>query len=257
MEKILEIKNINKSFSGIKATQNVSFDVFKGEILGILGPNGAGKTTLFNQISGFDRPDNGEILYKGANIIGIKPHILANQGLARTFQLVRPFHGMTIRENLMVPFLSDRGKKILLEAAEKGKKRDDLIGEIASSVGLADSLDENVNNLPHGALKKLEAAKISAIQPEIIMLDEPFGGLTEKEIESLSEYVKFLNQEKGITFIIIEHRLREFMKLVNRVVALNYGEKIAEGVPEEIIKNQLVIEAYLGKGGAEVANSKN
>lgn len=255
MEKILEIKDLYKSFGGIVATKNVSFHVNRNEILGILGPNGAGKTTLFNQISGFIKPNNGAILFNGEDILGIKPHVLANMGLARTFQLVRPFRGMSIRDNLLVPFMSPRGKEVLKKAEAEGKTRDDLIESLATGVGLGDLVDESVDQLSHGSLKKLEIAKVSAIEPEIIMLDEPFGGLTTDEIESLSEYIKSLNKDKGITFVIIEHRLREFMKLVHRVVALNYGEWIAEGNPEEIIKNDLVIEAYLGKGGAKVANA--
>lgn len=255
MSKILEIHDLYKSFGGIDATKNVSFDVNEKEILGILGPNGAGKTTLFNQISGFLKPDRGQIFFKEKNILGIKPHILANMGIARTFQLVRPFHGMSIAENLLIPFMSPRGKEVLKKAQAAGKNLEELMADIAESVGLSRNISESVDKLPHGALKKLELAKVSAIEPEVIMLDEPFGGLTTKEIDSLSEYIIHLNQTKGITFVIIEHRLREFMKLVHRVVVLNYGEKIAEGTPKEVIANELVIEAYLGKGGAKVANA--
>lgn len=253
MDLVLEIKDLYKNFGGIVATKHVSFDVREGEILGLLGPNGAGKTTIFNQISGFIPPTSGQVLYKGKNIVGVKPHVLSNMGLARTFQLVRPFHGMSIAENLLVPFMSPRGKQVLANAQKSGKTLRMLIEELANSVGLGDSVDAQVDMLPHGALKKLEIAKVSAIEPDVIMLDEPFGGLTSEEIDSLSEYIKKLNQQKGISFVIIEHRLREFMKIVDRVVALNYGEKIAEGNPQEIVQNELVIEAYLGKGGAKVA----
>lgn len=251
-EKILEVKNLIKRFGGLVATKNVSFEVIQGELLGILGPNGAGKTTLFNQISGFIPPDEGQILYKNDDIKKLKPHQRAQIGIVRTFQIVRPFHEMTVRENVIIPFMSPRGKNILNESK---KILDENIDEILKQVGLLDKKYTDVEELPHGELKKLEIAKVSALKPDIIMLDEPFGGLSVSEIDKLSDYIRLLNKENGITFVIIEHRLREFMKLVERVVVLNYGELIAKGTPHEIIKNPLVIEAYLGKGGAEVASA--
>jgi len=247
---ILKIEHLTKRFGGLVAVKDVSFHVNQGEKLGILGPNGAGKTTLFNQISGFITSDEGSILYKGEDIKRLKPHQRADIGMGRTFQLVRPFRDMTVRENLIIPFLSPREKRLL---KTQGTSMDETIDDILKNVGLFEKKDMLVEQLPHGELKKLEVAKVSALKPDIIMLDEPFGGLSSVEIDMLSEYINFLNQHEKITFVIIEHRLREFMRIVERVVVLNYGELIAEGTPEEIIRNTLVIEAYLGKGGAEIA----
>jgi branched-chain amino acid transport system ATP-binding protein len=250
--KILEVKHLTKRFGGLVAVRDVSFYANYNERLGILGPNGAGKTTLFNQISGFLSSDEGSIYYKGRDIKKLKPYQRADIGLCRTFQLVRPFKEMTVKENLIIPFLSPREKRLLEKSSVS---MDEIIDDILDKVGLLDKKDSLVHQLPHGELKKLEVAKVSALKPDIIMLDEPFGGLSAGEIDMLSEYINSLNKDENITFLIIEHRLREFMKLVDRVVVLNYGELIAEGTPEEIIKNPLVIEAYLGKGGAKIAAS--
>jgi branched-chain amino acid transport system ATP-binding protein len=250
--KVLEVKALTKRFGGVTATNNVSFHVNNGEKLGILGPNGAGKTTLFNQISGFIAPDKGSIFYKGMDIKKLKPHRRSDIGMVRTFQLVRPYKDMTVRENLIIPFLSPRAKRLM---ENSDKSLDETIDIILARVDLFKKKNALVSQLPHGELKKLEVAKVAVVKPEIIMLDEPFGGLSPGEIEILSDYINALNKEEGITFMIIEHRLREFMKIVERVVVLNYGELIAEGAPEEIVNNPLVIEAYLGKGGAKIASA--
>ena len=171
LENILEIKNLVKYFGGVAATKDVSFYVKKGEKLGILGPNGAGKTTLFNQVTGFIKPDSGDVIYKGRKINKLNPNKRAMLGIVRTFQIVRPFHEMTLSQNLIVPYTSPRGKKVLKES---GKSMDESIKDILIKIGLYDERDLPVEMLPHGELKKLEVAKVSALKPDVIMLDEPF-----------------------------------------------------------------------------------
>jgi len=244
-ESILRVENIRKAFGGVQAVKDVSFSLSKGEILGVIGPNGSGKTTLVNLITGFVRADSGNVFFKKRNIIGIPPHKIVNFGLTRTFQIMRPYHSLSAFKNLIVPLNSPRVRR-----TRSGKLGDiDAVAiDMLEEVGF--ERDARVpykaaGTLPLGYLKRLELARCIALRPDVIICDEIFSGLSMSEITSLIPFLEKLQME-GTTMMMIEHRLRELFKLANRLIVMNFGEKIAEGIPVEVIENQEVKEAYLG-----------
>jgi branched-chain amino acid transport system ATP-binding protein len=233
----LEIKKVSLFFGGLAAVKDVSFEIEKGEILGLIGPNGAGKTTLFNVVNGFYHPSRGSVSFRNEKISGLKPHRICRLGIARTFQVVKPLQRMSVLDNVIASaFLRARDKK----------QAEEIARETLQFAGLYHDRDLISKGLPLGKRKRLEIARALATQPEVLLLDESFAGLNPSELDASMDIVRRI-KEKGITIMIIEHHMRVIMALSDRIVVLNYGEKIAEGTPLEIRNNPLVIEAYLGE----------
>jgi branched-chain amino acid transport system ATP-binding protein len=234
---LLEITDVTKRFGGLTALANVSYSLNKGEILGLIGPNGAGKTTLFNVVNGFYPPTKGEVLFHGEKISHLKPHQICKLGIGRTFQVVRPLRRMTVLDNVIA--------SAFLRAKDKAEAEGIAIEKLRFT-GLYEDRDVLSKGLPLGKRKKLEITRALATRPEMLLLDESFAGLNPSEQNELIDIIRQI-RTKGITIMVIEHHMKVIMSLSDRIVVLNYGQKIAEGTPKEISSNPLVIEAYLGE----------
>jgi branched-chain amino acid transport system ATP-binding protein len=234
---LLEINGITKSFGGLTAVYELSFQVRKGEILGLIGPNGAGKTTAFNLISGYYRPDKGRIHFKGADITGLKPNKICKLGLTRTFQKVQPFLHMTVMQNVIVGAFNQHNQTH--RAREKAE-------EILTITEMMDLKDRPGESLTLGQWKKLEIAKALSTGPSLLLLDEVLAGLNATEVSDALQLIRKIRSQ-GITILMVEHVMQAIMATSDRVVVLNNGEKIAEGIPQEITKDEKVIKAYLGE----------
>lgn len=248
-EPILKVNGITKNFGGIQALSNVSFDVHAGEILGIIGPNGSGKTTVVNCITGFVKKSSGHVFFRGKDISRKPPHKIADLGVTRTFQIMRPYYSLPAYKNLVIPLFSPRAKRT------GGWRGGGRLGD-RNTVGI-DILEEIgferdsyvpyklAATLPTGYLKRLELARCLALKPEVIICDEIFSGLSMSEIASMVPLIERLQME-GITLIMIEHRLRELFRVTDRIMVLNFGEKLMEGNPKIVMANEEVKAAYFG-----------
>jgi len=248
---ILRIQNLTKNFGGLLAVKNVSFDVAYGLIKAIIGPNGAGKTTLFDLITGLERPASGQIYFGGKDITRLKPYQRAAIGLSRTFQVPRIFENMSVLENVLIG-RHMQGRAGLLDGllnTRRSRKEDRAMRSyclhLLEQVGLVDKAEEEAGNLPYGQIKTLEIARAMASEPKLLLLDECAAGLTPQEANEIAAIVDAVRGE-GVTVLMVEHDMRLVMSLSDEIVVLNFGEKIAEGMPNEIQEDQKVIKVYLG-----------
>jgi branched-chain amino acid transport system ATP-binding protein len=233
---LLTVTDLTKDFGGLRAVAHFSFAVEPGEILGLIGPNGAGKTTVFNLVTGFLRPTSGQILVEGRSVVGLRPHAVTRRGIARTFQLVKPFPKLSVRENVTLAAFSRLPARRDAEAEA---------GRMLESVGLADKLESPAADLTLAEQKRLEMARALATRPKLLLLDEPMGGLNPREVDQASALVKRIRDD-GVTVVLVEHVMKAIMRISDRVVVIHHGEKIADDAPDRVVRDPGVIAAYLG-----------
>ena len=251
---ILKMEKVSKAFGGVQALDGVSVEVYPGDILGIIGPNGSGKTTIVNSITGFIKPTSGSVYFKNKEITGMPPHKIADMGVTRTFQVMRPYYSLPAYKNLVIPLFSPRAKRTGgWRGGGRLGDRQTVAIDILEEIGFERESRipfKKASTLPTGYLKRLELARCLALQPEIIICDEVFSGLSMSEIASMVPLIERI-QDDGITIIMIEHRLRELFQVANRVMVMNFGKKLIEGTPSEVMADKDVKEAYFGSEEVE------
>jgi branched-chain amino acid transport system ATP-binding protein len=234
---LLEVERLTRAFGGLRAVDDLSFSVAQGEILGLIGPNGAGKTTVFNLVTGFVRPSAGHVRLEGRSLVGLRPHAVTRRGVARTFQLVKPFPGLSVKENVtLAAFLRHRARPAAEAAALAVLERLGLARRAAELAGQLTLMDQ----------KRLELARALATEPRLLLLDEPMGGLNPSEVDAASALVQEIRRS-GVTVVLVEHVMKAIMRISDRVVVISQGAKIAEGPPAEVVEAPAVLAAYFGR----------
>jgi len=255
---LLETTGVTKRFGGLQAVGKMDFSLEQGQIVSIIGPNGAGKTTFFNTLTGIYRPEEGQIHFNGGSLVGLRPDQITARGIARTFQNIRLFGGMTVIENIMVGMHAHLKQSLpdalfhtrSFQSEEKDAHRRAV--ELMDFVGLKGVGDELSRNLPYGGQRRVEIARALASDPKLLLLDEPTAGMNPRETDEAVNLFRRLRNELGVTILLIEHSMRVVMDISERITVMDYGLKIAEGLPEEISNNTRVVEAYLGRGAADL-----
>ena len=235
---LLQVTNLTKDFGGLRAVAGLSFQLNAGEILGLIGPNGAGKTTAFNLMAGFLPPTAGEVLLDGTTVLGLKPHAVVKRGIARTFQIVKPFRNLPVLENVTLAAFLHEARRARAEADA---------GRMLEVVGLSGQAGRNASDLTLGEQKRLEIARALATRPKILFLDEPMGGLNPTEVDEACRLVQKI-RDGGVTIMLVEHHMKAIMRISDRVIVLHHGIKIGDAPPPEIVQNREVVAAYLGEG---------
>jgi len=256
MTALLQIRGLTKFFGGLRAVHDFDIEIPKGGLIGLIGPNGAGKTTVFNMVTGIYTPTEGEILFEGENLVGLEPHEITQRGIGRTFQNIRLFPNLTVLDNVRIAYHQHAGYS-LTDAVVRTPwfyRRERELTELAQSFlevfNLLDRQDEIASSLPYGEQRRLEIARALAVEPKLLLLDEPAAGMNPAEVGNLMELIHFIRDRFNLTIFLIEHQMRVVMGICEAITVMDFGEVIARGTPDEIRNNPRVIEAYLGRGVA-------